>query len=264
MGTYLDGIVSWHRARAAADGRELAGLSRRATASPPTRPFRAALADRTRPGPAVIAEIKRRSPSRGDLATDLDPAALATDYEAGGAACVSVLTDGPHFAGSPDDLAAARGATSLPVLRKDFTVSEADVFDARIMGADAVLLIVAALGDDELSRFVRLASDLSLAALVEVHDASELDRALAAGADLIGVNQRDLRSFAVDPHRAESLAGLLPPGAVKVAESGVSDAAQVRRLAEVGYDAVLVGERLLTATDRVSAVRELTCCGATA
>ena len=156
---------------------------------------------------AVIAEVKRRSPSKGPLDAGLDPAAVAADYEAGGAACVSVLTDEEFFGGSPADLAAARSACGLPVLRKDFTVSRADVCDARLMGADAVLLIVAALSDDELSSFLGLAQELSLDALVEVHDEAELERALDAGAELVGVNQRDLTTFAVDPERAARLVG---------------------------------------------------------
>jgi indole-3-glycerol phosphate synthase len=168
-----------------------------------------------------------------------------------------VLTDADHFGGSPADLRDARDAVDLPVLRKDFTVSALDVADAREMGADAVLLIVAALEDAELRDFGALAADLGLAALVEVHDQHELDRALEAGASLVGVNQRDLRTFAVDRARAEALAAAIPEGVTSVAESGIRDAKDVARLAEVGFDAVLVGETLVTAADPTAALLSL-------
>jgi indole-3-glycerol phosphate synthase len=238
----LERIVAAHRA---ADARR---------ARP--RGFRAALAA---PGLSVIAEIKRRSPSKGELAPGLVPDVLAKDYAAGGAAALSVLTDIDFFGGSPADLAAARGAVELPVLRKDFTVSELDVCDARVMGADAVLLIVAALSDDELQRYRALALELGMDALVEVHDDDELDRALRAGCDLIGVNQRDLKTFGVDKERAERLAARMPAGVVKVAESGVDGPDAARRLAAAGYDAILVGEALVTSGDPANAVRELRC-----
>jgi len=250
----LDRIVAAHRRAAADDTRTLDELGRAALAAGPVRPFRAAL---TAPGVAVIAEIKRRSPSKGDLVPDLMPAALAEAYADGGADCLSVLTDVEFFGGSADDLIEARGACELPVLRKDFTVSEADVYEARAMGADAVLLIVAALSQAELTATRMLADDLAMAALVEVHDEHELERALAAGADLVGVNQRDLRTFAVDVARAEHLAAAMPPGSLKVAESGIRDAGEVSRLAACGYDAVLVGESLVTAPDPAAAVRML-------
>ena len=256
MATYLDEIIAAHRAAARADTRPVDGLVEAAREAEPARPFRAALrAD----GLSVIAEIKRRSPSKGDLAPGLDPAVLAKDYEVGGAACLSVLTDERFFGGSAADLAAARGAVDLPVLRKDFTVSEADVCDARIMGADAVLLIVAALDDAELAAFRTLATELGLAALVEVHDDAELERAVAAGADLVGVNQRDLRTFDVDRDLAARLAERMPDGAVRVAESGVRDAADAVALRAAGYDAVLVGESLVTAGDPAGAVRAMRC-----
>ena len=258
MSSYLDGILAWHRARAGLDRRDLSALAELAAASvasDPPRPFVATLEED--PGPAIIAEVKRRSPSKGDLDPDLDPASLAREYAAGGAACLSVLTDSPHFGGSAEDLAGARAATNLPVLRKDFTVCEADVCDARLMGADAVLLIVAALGDDELRRFVELAGTLHLAALVEVHDLEEAERALSAGAQLIGVNQRDLRTFEVDTARAERVAAGLPADTVKVAESGIRSREDVSRLGDAGYDAVLVGELFVRSSDRAEAVRAL-------
>jgi indole-3-glycerol phosphate synthase len=253
--TYLDGIVAHHRARAEADDRSRIALLDEARTAPRPRPFRGALTAAR--GTAVIAEVKRRSPSRGDLAVDLDPAIVARQYEAGGAVCLSVLTDGPHFGGSPDDLARARAAASLPVLRKDFTVDEADVCDARLMGADAVLLIVAALDDAELQSFRQLASELGLAALVEVHDEGEVERAVVAGADLVGVNQRDLFTFEVDAERAVRLADRLPAGVILVAESGITGPDEVVALAEAGYDAVLVGESLVTAADPTAATAAL-------
>jgi indole-3-glycerol phosphate synthase len=250
----LERIVATHRRAAAEDTRTLDELQRRALAGGPVRPFRAALAAS---GLSVIAEIKRRSPSKGDLAPDLDPATMTKTYADGGADCLSVLTDSEYFGGSPADVHAARLACDLPVLRKDFTVSEADVYDARAMGADAVLLIVAALTDAELVGFRQLAEQLGMAALVEVHDEDELKRAVAAGADLVGVNQRDLRTFDVDRTRAEHLAASIPPGVVKVAESGIGGAGDAAALADAGYDAILVGESLVTAADPAAAIRML-------
>ena len=197
---------------------------------------------------AVIAEVKRRSPSKGPLAPDLDPVDVATAYAAGGAACLSVLTDRDYFGGSPTDLLAARSAAGLPVLRKDFTVTVADVDDARLMGADAVLLIVAALERRaSCADFAAAAAEVGLDALVEVHDEPELDRALAAGATLVGVNQRDLATFAVDGERAERLVAAIPADVVAVAESGIGGPEDAARLAGAGYQAVLVGETLVRA-----------------
>jgi len=262
VATYLDRIGAWHRAAAAADARDLAELAAQATALPAPRGFVEALVPSTAAGPdapaiALIAEIKRRSPSKGDIAPDLDPAEVARDYAAGGAACVSVLTDGPHFGGSPADLKAARAAVGLPVLRKDFTVAPADVYDARLMGADAVLLIVALLAEAELAELHRLVLGLEMAALAEVHDEEELERALRIGARLVGVNQRDLHSFEVDRERACTVASQIPPGVVKVAESGVESPADVIALAKAGFEAVLVGESLVRTGDRRAAVAGL-------
>jgi len=254
MATYLDKILAAHRTAAAADRRTLGGLVEAAVALPPTRGFRTALVQGAADGLAVISEIKRRSPSKGDLNVGLDPVALARSYESAGASCLSVLTDEAFFGGSRADLVAARSACALPVLRKDFTVDPRDVCDARIMGADAVLLIVAALDDVELTGLLALARDLGLAPLVEVHDEPELARALAAGADLVGVNQRDLRTFEVDRDRAVRMGEQMPDDVVAVAESGIRDAADVERLAAAGYTAVLVGETLVRAADRSSAV----------
>jgi indole-3-glycerol phosphate synthase len=253
--TYLDRILDAHRARARRDGRSLDRLVAAAEEVPACRGFRMAL--ETCSGLGVIAEIKRRSPSRGDLHDGLDPAGMAQRYHQGGATCLSVLTDGAHFGGSPDDLQAARGAMPLPVLRKDFTVSEGDVCDARLMGADAVLLIVAALDGPELEGLSALARHLGLDALVETHDEDEVERALAAGADLIGVNQRDLRTFEVDQARAVRVAASIPAEVTAVAESGVRGVADARALAAAGYRAVLVGESLVTAGDPAAAVADL-------
>lgn len=255
MATYLDRILAAHRARAAEDRRPVAELAARAADAPPARPFAAALA--AEDGLSVIAEVKRRSPSRGDLAADLDPATVAADYARGGAACLSVLTDGAFFGGAPADLAAARGAVDLPVLRKDFTVCAADVYDARIMGADAVLLIAAALGPDELADLAGRAAEIGLDALVEVHDEAEAEVAAAAGARLVGVNQRDLVTFEVDTGRAVRVAASLPAGVVRVAESGVRGRADAEALWRAGFDAVLVGESVVTAGDRAAAVAAL-------
>jgi indole-3-glycerol phosphate synthase len=254
MPTYLEEILASHRARAAADDRALADLLRQAKATPAPRDFAAAIRGG---GLSCIAEIKRRSPSKGDLHPDLQPELVAKEYVAGGASCLSVLTDTDYFGGTPADLAAARQASGLPVLRKDFTVQEADVADARLMGADAVLLIVAGLEDDELHRCGGLADELGLAALVEVHDEQELERALAAGSRIVGVNQRDLRTFRVDHERACTLASAIPADVLAVAESGIRDADDARRLAEAGYDAILVGETLVRAEDRAGTLRDL-------
>ena len=221
----------------------------------PPRRFADALT--AQPGLDVIAEIKRRSPSKGVLNASLDVAAMARAYEAAGAACLSVLTDKEFFGGSISDLDRARTVTALPVLRKDFTVSARDVADARLVGADAVLLIVAALDRGELSEYHQLAVQLGLDALVEVHDEAELETAMACGATLVGVNQRDLVTFEVDHDRASRLAAAIPPGVVKVAESGVRDADDARRLAADGYDAILVGETLVTAGDAGATLRAL-------
>lgn len=258
MPAYLDTIIAAHRALSADDRRDPDELLARAGSLPEPRPFTETLVAAGSPTRlAVISEIKRRSPSKGDLDLDLDPVSVAKEYEAGGAACLSVLTDHQFFGGSAPDLEAARAACSLPVLRKDFTVSVADVCDARLMGADAVLLIVAALSDRELSAFLAAAAQLSLAALVEVHDGDELDQALDAGATLIGVNQRDLHTFEVDPELAVSLRSAFPPGVVSVAESGIRGVDDATRLAAAGYDGVLVGETLVRSGDRRAAVAEL-------
>jgi indole-3-glycerol phosphate synthase len=252
MATYLDKILTRHREVASLDDRPLGDLIERARAMPPARGFAVAL--RAGDGLQVISEIKRRSPSKGDLNIGLDPAEWAASYERGGAACLSVLTDVEHFGGSVADLQAARAACSLPVLRKDFTVSVRDVCDARLMGADCVLLIAAALAPDELVEFHGLATSIGLDVLVEIHDEHELAAALAAEATLIGVNQRDLVTFQVDHERALRMAGVIPDHAVKVAESGVRGAEDAAALHAAGYHAVLVGETLVTSGDPAATI----------
>jgi indole-3-glycerol phosphate synthase len=257
MATYLDRILEQHREDAATDLVLIEDLLDEARATPSPRGYRAALEAASVGELAVIAEVKRRSPSKGDLAPDLDPARLAGDYARGGAACLSVLTDGLWFGGSADDLQAARQSVDLPVLRKDFTVDPRDVARARIMGADAILLIAAALDDNELTDFHAIAGELGLDALVEVHHEAELDRALAIGADLIGVNQRDLVTFEVDTDRAVRVGGAMPDGVVRVAESGIRGPDDAERLVDAGFHAVLVGESLVTAADPAQSVADL-------
>lgn len=254
MGTVLDSILAHHRERAAADERSLRTLIKDAERVEDPPPLLEALIRPDGSPLRVIAEVKRRSPSAGALNERFDVATLATAYEHGGASAISVLTDGPHFGGSPEDVAVVRGAVSLPVLRKDFTVSGHDVADARLMGASGVLLITAALSRRELRELLELTAALGLSALVEVHDEFEQTRALDLGALLIGVNQRDLTTFEVDTSRAEALAGNFPSDVVTVAESGLKDARDARKCADLGYDAVLVGEAFVRAADPAAAV----------
>jgi len=241
-------------------------IRKAALASPAARGFEAALRACTAAGSlGVIAEIKRRSPSKGALALDLDPAEVAAAYERGGAACLSVLTDGPFFGGSVADLQTAHGATTAtPILRKDFTIDPDQVYEARGIGADALLLIVAALPDDALlADLLALAGDLGLDALVEVHDERELERALVVGATIVGINARDLATFAEDLSRAEGLVASLPSEVLAVAESAIRSVADAQRMAEAGFDAVLVGEALVRAADAEVLVRDLSGVGAT-
>jgi indole-3-glycerol phosphate synthase len=217
-------------------------------------PFREALRS---PGIAVIAEFKRRSPSAGPLRERPDLSEIVSAYERGGAAAVSVLTEGPHFDGSLEDLRVARAACALPILRKDFIVDPYQLHEARAAGADAVLLIVAALGDPALSRLHEAAGELGLDALMEVHDRAELHRAREVGAQLIGINNRDLRDFSVDVERTFALLEEVPEGVAVVSESGIATSAQLRRLQERGVQGVLVGELLMRAPDPEGALREL-------
>jgi indole-3-glycerol phosphate synthase len=227
----------------------------------PTRGFEAALRARSRDAGmlAVIAEIKRRSPSKGDLAPDLDPVATAAAYEAGGAACLSVLTDAPYFGGSVGDLQAARDAAgATPVLRKDFTIDPDQVYETRGIGADAMLLIMAAIPDDEVLRDLHtLARELDLDVLVETHDEAELERALNLGATCVGVNARSLETFAEDLGVSERLVARIPNEVIAVAESAIREVEDARRVADAGFDAVLVGEALVRSPDPTALVRDL-------
>ena len=246
-----------------AAARRAAGERARRVPAPPVRPgtrasdgrrFVEALAT---PGASIIAECKRRSPSRGILRRVYDPEGLARGYERGGAAAISVLTEPTFFDGSIDHLVAVVRAVGLPVLRKDFIVSEYQIAEARSAGADAVLLIVAALEQDLLAALMRAAAREGLAALVEVHDARELDRALEAGATVVGVNSRNLRTLEVDPSVFGQLAERMPGDVTAVAESGLRTSEEIRRLADLRYDAFLIGERLMVEPDPGQALTEL-------
>ena len=210
--------------------------------------------------PRVIAECKRRSPSRGILRDRYDPAAHALAYASAGAAAISVLTEPTFFDGTPDHLRAVRAAVEIPVLRKDFIVTEYQLVEAAALGADAALLIVGALDQHELTNLVRIADALGLATLVEVHDTTELARGVAAGARVIGVNSRNLRTLAVDLTVLDAVASRLAAGIVAVAESGIRTRADLDRLSDAGYDAFLVGERLIAQPDPGAALRELRAC----
>jgi indole-3-glycerol phosphate synthase len=223
----------------------------------PVRARGAFLAALSADGISVIAEFKRRSPSAGTLREGARPAELARAYERGGARALSVLTEGPSFGGSLDDLRAARGATELPILRKDFVVDRYQLLEARLAGADAALLIVAALADSELAALHEAARALGLDVLVEVHDAGELERALALEPEIVGINNRDLRDFSVDVARTRTLRQAIPDGVVVVSESGIGSTGQLRELEREGVDAVLVGESLMRAPDPARALDAL-------
>jgi indole-3-glycerol phosphate synthase len=259
----LDDIVAGVRADLAVRQAQVSEADLRALvaeADPPRDPMPAFRS----PGLSVIAEVKRRSPSKGDLADIPDPAALARSYAAGGADAISVLTEERRFNGCLDDLRAVRAAVDTPVLRKDFIVTGYQLLEARAAGADLVLLIVAALDDATLARLHDEARALGLTVLVEVHDAGEIARALAVGAELIGVNARNLKTLDVDPDTFGRLVGLLPEGVVRVAESGITGTDDAARYAAEGADVVLVGEALVKDGDPAAAVATMRAVGAQA
>jgi len=258
QGTYLEKIL----ARTAADlparqkQKPLQILRVLAKAAPKPVPFEQTL--RRAPAARIIAELKRRSPSKGFLDRDLDLTETAKEYSAGGAVAISVLTETPNFAGTLEDLGRARLGCKLPLLRKDFIIDEYQVVESRVNGASAILLIVAALEGKQLSDLLKLTREYGLDALVEIHDAAELERALDAGAGLIGINNRDLKSFAVDLAITERLApAASKAGAFVVAESGIHTPADIKRLAQAGAEAFLVGESLILAGNRTEAVQSL-------
>ncbi|MFZ9164639.1 MAG: indole-3-glycerol phosphate synthase TrpC [Ilumatobacteraceae bacterium] len=254
---YLDEILAQHREVASRDSRSLSGLIEATRTISNSRGFAKRLIEDSKNALAVIAEIKRRSPSRGLLSHDLEPKVIAEQYKNAGASCISVLTDSDFFGGSADDLKSARGAVDLPVLRKDFTVSLNDICDAKLMNADCILLIVAALNKFELAEFHNFALELGLDVLVEIHDEPELDLALEVGAKMIGVNQRNLRTFEVDQQRAVRIAKKIPGSVVRVAESGVRTRDDALQLRDAGYHAVLVGESLVTSKNIAMTLDEL-------
>lgn len=236
----------------------LASLEARAARSAPRGDlFEAALGRTDRAN--IIAECKRRSPSKGVLAADYDPVRIARQYERGGAAAISVLTEPTFFDGTLEHLSAVRAAVGLPLLRKDFIVDEYQLIEARAAGADAALLIVAALGQADLVRLQARASELGLATLVEVHDEAELSRAIDSGARIVGVNNRSLRTLTVDVEASYRLAPRIPPGMIAVTESGLQSRADIERLAAAGYRAFLIGERFMTEANPAQAIESLLC-----
>jgi indole-3-glycerol phosphate synthase len=233
----------------------LEDLARRLSERPEQRPFREAL---TRPGLSLIAEFKRRSPSAGAIRDGATPAEIARAYEEGGAAALSVLTDEAHFGGSLEDLVEARAACALPVLQKDFVVDRYQLYEAAVVGADAVLLIVAALEQELLSSLCDEATGLDLDVVVEVHDERELETALTVDAEVLGINNRNLDDFTVDVSTTFELITDVPAGKTVVSESGISERSTLEELERVGVDAVLIGEALMRADDPAAKVRELT------
>lgn len=260
MSDILARIAAYKREEVAARkaARPQASIEAAARGAAAPRGFRAALERSHGPGRlALIAEIKKASPSRGLIRLDFDPPTLARAYEAGGAACLSVLTDTPSFQGSDDDLTAARAATQLPCLRKEFLVDPWQVAESRALGADAVLVILAMVGDTLAAELMAAARAFGMDVLVETHDAAEMARAGRLGADLVGVNNRDLRTFSVDLAVTERLAAAAPPGALLVTESGVFTPADAARLEAAGARAMLVGESLMRQADLAAATRAL-------
>lgn len=260
MASILDEIKAYKldEIRALKERGAIARLERGACDASPVRPFREALEAMAASGrPALIAEIKRASPSKGLIRADFDVAVLARAYEGGGAACLSVLTDGPSFQGAGAFVEAARSVTSLPVLRKDFLFDPVQVVEARALGADCILIILAAVSDAEARALEDAARDQGMDALLEVHDEAELDRALALASPLVGINNRDLHTFETRLETTERLAPLVPADRLVVAESGIATPAHIARLAAAGARAFLVGESLMREADVEAATRAL-------
>jgi indole-3-glycerol phosphate synthase len=258
--TVLDQICNKTRAEVA---RRIAAcpletVIEKAKAASKPRGFEQALRQKSGSGdPALIAEVKKASPSKGIIRTDFNPAEIAQSYERGGASCLSVLTDIPYFQGHDSYLEAARGASTLPVLRKDFMLEPYQIYESRALGADCVLLIMAALDDSMAASLQGIARDLGMSVLVEVHDAQELSRAVDIGATMIGVNARNLKTLVVDTQTSLDLADKIPDTALKIAESGIHSADDLQRLQQAGYQAFLVGESLMRQENIESATRLL-------